>query len=72
MKKRVLDFLGMLMVGDALLTLLAPKRHTLVWNTGPKRWRNAMGYFAKHPTATRWAGFAELLLGAWIAQRQKP
>ena len=62
----------MLMVGDGLLSLIDPKRHCLLWETGPKVWRDFADEFAEHPQVTRGVGVAEILAGLWLASEQKP
>lgn len=72
MKKRFLDLLGLLMVGDGLLTLADPKRHCLLWEIGPKTCREMTDEFVRHPALARWAGLAEVLIGFVLAETQKP
>jgi hypothetical protein len=72
MNKRLFDLLGMLLVGDGLLTLANPKRHCLLWEVGPKACRDLMEECAEHPTMTRWIGVAEALLGVALAEAQRP
>lgn len=62
----------MLMVGDGLLSLINPKRHCLLWETGPKAWRDLADEFAEHPKVTRGLGLAEMAAGVWLASEQKP
>ena len=68
----MLDIFGMLLVGDGALTLLDPKRHCLLWEVGPGPCRDFVDEFVQHPTASRWVGLAEIVVGAWIAEQQKP
>jgi hypothetical protein len=72
MKKRLLDFLGMLLVGDGLLTLADPQRHCLLWEIGPKPCRELMDECARHPTMTRCIGLTETVLGILLAEAQTP
>jgi len=72
MKKRFFDLLGLLMVGDGLLTLADPKRHCLLWEIGPKPCREMADEFVRHPKLARWAGLAEVVLGLVLAEAQKP
>lgn len=72
MKKLLLDFTGLLLIGDGILTLADPKRHCLLWEIGPKPCRDLVDEFAQHPGATRWAGLAEALVGILLAESQKP
>jgi hypothetical protein len=72
MKTRLLDLLGMLLVGDGALTLADPKRHCLIWEVGPKPCREMVDEFVKHPTLSRWLGAAEMAIGLMMAEMQKP
>ncbi len=72
MNKRLLEFLGLLLVGDGVLSLVDPKRHCLLWEIGPKSCRDFIDEFAQHPASTRWLGAAEAALGVWLASEQKP
>ena len=72
MSRRLFELLAMLMVGDGVLSLINPKRHCLLWRTGPKVWRNLADEFAEHPQMTRGLGVAEVATGIWLASEQKP
>jgi hypothetical protein len=67
--KRWTEVLGMAMIGDAVLALVAPEGHCRLWEAGPPWWRNMIERFAENPNATRCAGAAELMLGLWISLR---
>lgn len=69
-QKRLAELIGMLMIGDGLLTVLKPDRHTRLWKGGPEVWQDALRVFLRHPEATRWAGVAELALGVLLATSQ--
>lgn len=66
------ESLAILMVGDALLTLVDPQRHCRLWMKGPEGWRNFIRLFVEHPNLTRGLALAELGLGVCLAERQKP
>jgi hypothetical protein len=72
MKKRLLDALGLLLVGDGILSLVDPKRHCLLWEIGPKPCRALIDEFVQHPRVTRIAGVAEAALGILLAEMQTP
>jgi hypothetical protein len=72
MKKLFLDFLGLLMVGDGVLTLIDPKRHCLLWEVGPKPCQELIDEFAEHPRIARVSGLLEIFLGIMISETQKP
>ena len=69
--KQLLDVLGMLLIGDGLLSALRPRRHCLLWEVGPKPCRELIDEFAEHRQLTRAAGALELVVGLWLASRQE-
>ncbi len=72
MEKRLKELLGMMMIGDGMLSLLDPKRHCLLWEIGPPPCREFIDEFVQHPGLTRLLGAVELGLGVWLASRQEP
>ncbi len=69
--KRLKETLAILMIGDGVLSILNPKRHTRLWAQGPKRWEKSMKYFIKRPTLTRFLAAIELAFGGILASKQK-
>lgn len=72
MLKRALEVLGMLLIGDGLLSLISPRRHCLLWDIGPGPCRELIEEFADHPNLARTAGALETLLGILLASEQQP
>ena len=68
-RNRLLETLSMLMIGDGLLAVAAPRRHSLLWASSSQVGR-LMRWFAAHPRAVRAIGVAETAAGAWLARRQ--
>jgi len=66
------ESLAMLMVGDAMVTLVDPERHCRLWMRGPEKWRQFINLFVKHPLITRGLALGELSLGVWLAEHQRP
>jgi hypothetical protein len=66
------ESLAMIMIGDALVTLVDPQRHCRLWMKGPEKWRQFVGLFVEHPGISRGLAFGELGLGMWLAEKQKP
>ena len=66
------ETLGMMLVGDGVVTLIDPERHARLWMKGPSAWRRAMERFIEHPGITRALAAVEVGLGVWLAQRQRP
>jgi hypothetical protein len=72
MLKRSLEFLGMLLIGDGLLSLISPKRHCLLWDIGPSPCRELIEEFSERPNLARAAGVLETFLGVLLASEQQP
>jgi hypothetical protein len=66
------ESLAMMMIGDALVTLVDPQRHCRLWMNGPRPWREFVNLFVKHPIMARGLALGELGVGVWLAERQKP
>lgn len=71
-KRMAAESLAMIMVGDALVTLVDPERHIRLWMKGPDPLRGFMNSFLKRPWLTRGLALAELGAGIWLAERQDP
>jgi len=67
--RRVLELFAILMIGEGVLTIIAPRRHSLLWEFGPEGYKRAVEAFAEHPTLTRLVAAAEAGLGIWLALR---
>lgn len=66
------ESLAMIMIGDALVTLVDPQRHCRLWMKGPQKWRQFLNLFVQHPGVTRGLALGELGLGMWLAEKQTP
>lgn len=71
-KRLAAESLAMMMIGDALLTLVDPERHIKLWQKGPDPLRRFMDSFVRHPWITRGLAVAALGAGIWLAERQRP
>jgi hypothetical protein len=60
------------MIGDGALAFVEPRRHALLWRSGPAAWRWMIEPFVRRPGLTRWLGAAEVAAGFWLAARQRP
>ena len=67
--RRIAELVAMLMIGEGVLTLIAPRRHSLLWEFGPEGYRRVIEAFAEHPTLSRLVAAAEAGLGLWLALR---
>jgi len=66
------ESLAMMMIGDALVTLVDPQRHCRLWMKGPEKWREFVSLFVQHPGIARGLAVGELGLGMWLAEKQRP
>ena len=70
-KKRLAEAAAMLIVGDAVLSVVDPVRHVRLWTCGP-RWCRRLGEgLAKRPNRMRSLGLAGVTLGAYWASHQE-
>ena len=67
--RRLAELFAMLMIGEGVLTLVVPRRHSLLWEFGPEGYKRAIEAFAEYPTLTRLVAAAEARLGLWLALR---
>jgi hypothetical protein len=68
--RRAAETFAVLAIGDAVIELVAPKRHSLLWETGPEWSRRVARFFAENPNRMRLLGAAQLGFGLWLALRQ--
>lgn len=69
-RRRIAETLAILTIGDAVIGLLAPREHSLLWETGPESSRKAARFFAGNPNLMRALGAVQLVFGLWLAFRQ--
>ncbi len=70
MRSRLLEFVGLVLIGDGLMGLLRPRRHSLLWHVGPQLAKAVTEELAEHPQTARAIYAAELALGVAIASIQ--
>ncbi|HZE13976.1 MAG TPA: hypothetical protein VE086_09475 [Chthoniobacterales bacterium] len=63
MQKRLLELAGLILIGDGLMGLLRPRRHSLLWHFGPQLAKAVTEELAEHPNTARSIYAAELALG---------
>ena len=69
MTKRLLELAGLILIGDGLMGLLRPRRHSLLWHVGPQLAKAVTEELAEHPQTAR-AIYAELAAGVALATIQ--
>jgi hypothetical protein len=67
---RLLEVVGIMMIGEGVLAAVDPRGHTRLWSRGPRAWEAMIEPFVEHPTMTRCLGAAEAAVGFWLATRQ--
>lgn len=70
MDKQLKEFLAILMVGDGVIGLAAPRRHSLLWKFGPESYKQLMADFAKRPVLVRIVSVLSVGAGLWLALSQ--
>jgi len=65
--KRILELAGLVLIGDGLMGLLRPRRHSLLWHVGPQLAKAVTEELADHPQTARAIYAAELALGVALA-----
>ena len=69
---RLRELLGILLVGDGVMALIAPSRHSRLWQIGSVWMRRSMQPFVNHPQLTRLTAAGQIGTGLWLASRQWP
>jgi hypothetical protein len=68
--RRAAETFAILAVGDAVIELVSPRQHSLLWEAGPGWSRRVARFFAENPNLMRLLGLAQLGFGLWLAGRQ--
>ena len=70
-KRRALEIVGQLFIGDGLTALVVPRGHMRLWQGAvPARsWRQLAQWFAERPGAARAQGLFSLVVGVWIVTK---
>jgi hypothetical protein len=68
--KRLVELAGLILIGDGLMGLLRPRRHSLLWHFGPELAKAMTEELADHPKTSRAIYAAELALGIVLASTQ--
>ncbi|MEY2547612.1 MAG: hypothetical protein QOD64_194 [Verrucomicrobiota bacterium] len=68
--QRLLEFAGLILIGDGLMGLLRPRRHSLLWHCGPQLAKAISEELADHPATARAIYAVELAAGVVLATTQ--
>ena len=68
--KRLLELGGLILIGDGLMGLLHPRRHSLLWHCGPELAKAMTEELAEHPKTARAIYATELAVGVALASLQ--
>ena len=68
--RRAAETFAVLTIGDAVIELVSPRQHSLLWEVGPGWSRRVARFFAENPNQMRLLGAAQLVFGLWLALRQ--
>ena len=71
MRKRLLETLAMLTIGDGVLGIVNPEGHVRLWKIGPSSFQKILEPFLEHQNMTRLAGAFEVGFGIWLALMQE-
>jgi len=70
--KQLLGLAGLILIGDGLMSLLNPRRHSLLWHLGPELAKAATEELADHPNTSRAVYAAEVAVGVVLASTLLP
>ncbi len=68
--RRAAETFAVLAIGDAVIEIVSPRQHSLLWEAGPTWSRRVARFFAENPNLMRLLGLAQLGFGLWLAGRQ--
>lgn len=69
--QRIKECVGIVLIGDGIVGLLNPRRHSRLWKNGPRSYRAMMQFFIERPNFLRVLSAVEAALGYWLATQQK-
>jgi hypothetical protein len=68
--RRLIEAGALFLIGDGIMGLLRPRRHSLLWHFGPQLVKAATEELATHPKTARSLYLAEIALGVYLASSQ--
>lgn len=69
LRARLRDVSAMLLIGDGVAALVAPKARATIWRGGPAPLKELMEMFQHRPRMVQAIGVAEALIGVWLVRR---
>lgn len=70
-KRRLIEAFAMLMIGDCVMAIVAPRKHLSLWAKGPQWWERMYRPFIHRTGLMRALGAVGLSAGIWLASRQE-
>jgi hypothetical protein len=68
--RRLIEGVALFLIGDGVMGLISPRRHSLLWKVGPQLAKAAAEELAEHPKTARSIYLAEVALGILLASQQ--
>jgi hypothetical protein len=68
--RRLIEGFALFLIGDGVMGLLKPRRHSLLWDCGPKSLREFTEMLANHTPLARGIYLAEIAIGLLLASKQ--
>ena len=68
--ERIIEVLGLMLIGEGVVGAVFPTRYSLFWKIGPQWMRKTVTALAERPKTTRLLCAAEIAAGLWIAARE--
>ena len=69
--ERLREFVAIVIIGDGVVGLTQPQRHTRLWRNGPRAYQEAMQTFIERPGMIQAVSLVQIALGLWFATRQR-
>jgi hypothetical protein len=70
MLKRLLELAGLILIIDALMSLVRPRRRSLIRHLGPELAKAVSEELADHPKTSRTISAAQVALGAALVSKK--
>ena len=68
--RRLLEAAGLFLIGDGLMGMVRPRRHSWLWHFGPQLSRAITEELAANPKVARYVYAAELVVGIALSSSQ--